>query len=269
MNKSQANNPDAIRNGAFLAFGPERSLPYKLRTILKALVSIAAVTLWSLLMLAIAIPTLFRARRLYNEYLAKWLARFILWQWGIRVVVHGKGAVPDGQVIYISNHSSTIDIFAVLSMGLARCRYFLFGRLRRIIPLGIIATIMGTFFTCAQTQPERRARIFRNADRTMRATGESVYLSPEGMRVTTGAIGHFNKGAFHLATSLQVPIVPFYIQIPPHIDPGSGMDAEPGTVHIHFKDPIQTAGWKLEDLDENREKVRDLFIAWHKEHKSG
>ena len=38
--------------------------------------------------------------------------------------------------------------------------------------------------------------------------------SPEGARITTGEIGHFNKGAFHLATSLRAPIVPLYLEIP-------------------------------------------------------
>jgi 1-acyl-sn-glycerol-3-phosphate acyltransferase len=262
----QTGEPD--KHGKFLSFSPERSLVFKINILLKAFVSITVLTIWSVMMLLVAFLTLFRARRIYNEYLVKWLAKFILWQWDIKVIVHRKEEIPQGQVIYISNHTSTIDIFAVLSLGLVRCRYFLFGRLRRIIPLGIIATIMGTFFTFPQTQPEKRVRVFKNADRTLRRTGESVYLSPEGQRVTTGEIGHFNKGAFHLATSLKVPIIPFYIQIPEHIDPGTGIDAEPGTIHIYFEDPIPTADWNLDDLIENKEKVRHLFLGYQKKHGS-
>lgn len=268
MNKITDQSGEADTNGKFLSFSPERSLGSKINILLKASLSITVLTIWSVIMLLVASATLFRARRLYNEYLAKWLARFILWQWDIKVIVHRKNEIPQGQVIYISNHSSTIDIFAILSLGLVRCRYFLFGRLRRFIPLGIIATVMGTFFTFPQTQPEKRVRVFKNADRTLRRTGESVYLSPEGVRITTGSIGHFNKGAFHLATSLKVPIIPFYIHIPGHINPGSGIDAEPGTIHIHFEDPIPTDDWKLDDLIENKEKVRDLFLGYHKKYGS-
>jgi len=259
---------DTVERRVILSFAPGRSLAFKIRTLLKALVSTIVLTLWSLLMLAVAVITLFRARRLYNEYLAKWLAKFILWQWNIDVVVHRKGEPPGGQVIYISNHSSTIDMFAVISLGLVRCRYFLFGPLRRIIPLGIIATVMGTFFTCPQTQSEKRARIFQRADRILHKTGESVYLTPEGERVTTGDIGHFNKGAFHLATSLKVPIVPFYIQIPKHVDPGAGIDATPGQIQIYFEDPIQTNDWVQEDLIKNREKVRDMFVGYSEKYGS-
>ena len=70
------------------------------------------------------------------------------------------------------------------------------------------------------------------------------------------------------STSLKAPIVPFYIQIPAHINPGCGIDAEPGTVHIYFEDPIQTADWKLEDLVENKEKVRNLFLAYQQKYSS-
>ena len=268
VNKSSSQSLNVEANGEFLSFGPGRSLAFKIKMLLKTLMAIMLLTLWSLLMLVVAIVTLFRARRLYNEYLAKWLASFILWLWNIRVIIHPKNGLPKGQVIYISNHTSTIDIFAVISLGLVRCRYFLLGSLRRIIPLGIIATVMGTFFTYPQTQPEKRVRVFQNADRTLRKTSESVYLSPEGMRVTTGDIGHFNKGAFHLATSLKVPIVPFYIHIPKHINPGTGIDAEPGTIHIFFEEPIQTSDWKLQDLIENKEKVRNLFLAYHQDYGS-
>lgn len=266
MNDASGRQVETDHEGAFLSFAPGRSLSFRIFVLIKAVFTVAVLTAWSLVMLLAAVITLFRARRFYNEYLARWLARFILWLWGIRVVVHRQGAPLNGQCIYISNHSSTIDIFAIISLGLPRCRYFLYGRLRRIVPLGIIATVMGTFFTFPQTQPEKRVRVFRHADRTLHRTGESVYLSPEGMRVTTGEIGPFNKGAFHLATSLGVPIVPFYIKIPSEIDPGAGMDAEPGTIHIYFQQPILTHEWKLDDLDENREKVRGLFLEYHKKY---
>jgi 1-acyl-sn-glycerol-3-phosphate acyltransferase len=60
------------------------------------------------------------------------------------------------------------------------------------------------------------------------------------MRVTTGEIGAFNKGSFHLATSLHAAIVPIYIAIPREINPGMGYDAKPGSTDIYFLPPIDT-----------------------------
>jgi len=120
-----------------------------------------------------------------------------------------------------------------------------------------------------QDRPAERVRIFQRADRTLRRTGESVYLSPEGGRITTGEIGPFNRGAFHLATSLRVPIVPFYIQIPRDCDPGLGYDARPGVVTVHGMPAIDTSGWTLDQVDRNRDRVRDVFVKLHQALRAG
>jgi len=142
------------------------------------------------LMVPIGVLTLFRARRLYAAC-ATALARSILRLYGIRMAVHGAPPWPSTQTIYVSNHTSTLDIFILVALGLPNARFFLSGFLRKILPLGIISSMMGTFFTVPQSNPAERARIFARASRVLRRTGESVYLSPEGERVTTGTIGHF------------------------------------------------------------------------------
>jgi 1-acyl-sn-glycerol-3-phosphate acyltransferase len=85
------------------------------------------------------------------------------------------------------------------------------------------------------------------------------------MRVTTGEIGHFNKGAFHLATELGAPIAPFFICIPREIDPGMGYGARPGTVDVCFKPLIDTSCWRVEEVLANTAYVRDLFVQWHRD----
>jgi 1-acyl-sn-glycerol-3-phosphate acyltransferase len=218
----------------------------------------------ALALLPIAMLTLFLARRLYTA-IAVQLTRAILRMWRIRLVVHHSQPLPAGQVVYISNHTSTLDMFMLVALGLPNTRFFLSGFLRKYVPLGVIAYLMGTFFTVPQSRPEERVRIFQRADRILRRTGESVYLSPEGERVVTGQIGHFNKGAFHLAGSLRAPIVPFYFQIPREMDPGRGFHAHPGTVHVYFMPAIDTRDWQLDDLERNKEQVREMFVRWHRE----
>jgi 1-acyl-sn-glycerol-3-phosphate acyltransferase len=108
----------------------------------------------------------------------------------------------------------------------------------------------------------KRVRCFQHAERVLRRTGESVYLSPEGRRVTDGAIGHFNKGAFHLATNLRVPLLPLYIDIPPDVDPGRGHLVVPGTVEVHVLPEVPTEGWVLDDLLANKASVREAFVSF-------
>ena len=165
----------------------------------------------------------------------------------------------------MSNHTSSLDLFILVALGLPNTRFFLSGFLRKWIPLGFIASMMGTFFTVPQDRPDERRRIFTRAGEVLRRTGESVYLSPEGGRITTGDIGHFNKGAFHLATVLRAPIVPLYFHIPTDVDPGLGYRAGRGIVDVHVLPPIHTTDWKEADVVENKEKVRELFVRTHQE----
>jgi 1-acyl-sn-glycerol-3-phosphate acyltransferase len=213
------------------------------------------------LMVPLGILTAFRARRLYAACAAG-ISRAVLRLYGIRMEVHGAPPWPSTQTVYVSNHTSTLDIFILVALGLPNTRFFLSGFLRRLVPLGIISTMMGTFFTVPQDDPEGRVRIFTRAARVLKRTRESVYLSPEGERVTTGTVGHFNKGAFHMATDLPAPIVPMFLYIPPEVDPKRGLDARPGTVHVYVLPAVDTRTWTLVDLIENTEYVRGLLVSF-------
>ena len=232
--------------------------------VLRGLVSGLLITGMALVVLIVAILTLVRARRLYSA-MARSLARLVLRVYGVRVRMVASTPFPRSQTVYVSNHTSTLDLFVLVALGLPNCRFFLSGFLRKFVPLGIIAWAMGTFFTVPQDQPEERRRIFGRAARILKRTGESVYLSPEGGRITTGSIGHFNKGAFHIATDLRAPIVPMYFHIPREMDPGIGYSAGRGTVTVHVLPPIDTTGWTVDDVLINKEKVRDTFVRVHQE----
>jgi 1-acyl-sn-glycerol-3-phosphate acyltransferase len=195
-------------------------------------------------------------------------ARTILRVYGIRLAMHGRDVIPEGQVVYVSNHTSTIDLFALTALDLPNTRFFMSGFLRWYGPLGVLAMLMGTFFTVPQPFQAERRRRFAAAARALRETGESVYLSPEGARITTGEIGHFNKGAFHLAASLGAPIVPLYIAIPRGTNPGAGYDARPGQVAVHVMPAIDTWGWKVEDAATHADRVRLTFVGWHRQFSS-
>lgn len=233
-------------------------------TVLRGLISGLLITAMSVVVLAVALMTMMRARPLYSA-LARTLARLVLRVYGVRVCLLASTPFPRSQTVYVSNHTSTLDLFVLVALGLPNCRFFLSGFLRKFVPLGIIAWAMGTFFTVPQDRPDDRRRIFRRAADTLKRTGESVYLSPEGARITTGEIGQFNKGAFHLATDLGVPIVPMYFHIPHSMDPGMGYSAGRGTVTVHVLPPIDTTGWTVEDVPINKDSVRDTFVRMHQE----
>src|SRR5262249_51978049 len=96
----------------------------------------------SFLMLMDAIPTLFLARRFYSEVIGRGIGRVGLRIWGINYTTHHSEPLPDRQTIYISNHSSTLDVMLLISLGLPRARFFLSGYLRKFFPIAIIGYII-------------------------------------------------------------------------------------------------------------------------------
>lgn len=229
---------------------------------LRVAASLILITLCSLLMLVFATATLFLLRRRYSEWLLTPCGRWMLRLWGLRMEVHREAPYPERQTVFVMNHTSTIDMFAVVALGLPNTRFFLSGFLRKFPPLAVIGYLTGIFWTVDQAYQEQRVRIFQRASRVLARTGESVCLSPEGRRVTHGEIGPFNKGAFHLAAALGAPMQPLFIHIPREINPGKGWHARPGTIHVHVGRPIDTSAWRGEDAAAIKEQVRDLYVRW-------
>lgn len=231
------------------------------RILLQIIAGFTVMTVGSLVTLLIAVLTLFQARDLYASYIIAPTARIALWIARIQFVVHEKQYLGPTQTVYIANHSSTLDVFILTAMRLPNTRFFLSGHLRKQFPpLGLLGYLAGVFWTVPQDFPARRVEIFKRAERVLRRTGESVFLSPEGNKGMTGQIAPFNKGAFHLATNLSAPIVSMYFAIPKEMNPGWGYNFRPGVVHIYVQPPIPTSDWKLEDLAENREKMHRYFL---------
>jgi 1-acyl-sn-glycerol-3-phosphate acyltransferase len=255
---------------------PSRS-PLLIYAIVFVVMSSAAVV-----MLAASLVTLFQMRRFCVEGVCGGFARLLLRWIGVRLIVHREAPWPSTQTVYVSNHTSALDVFVLLALGLPNTRFFLSGFLRVVVPIGVIGYLAGTFWTVPQFRREERVRLFQRAAAILRRTGQSVFLSPEGTRIRTGEIGPFNKGAFHLAGDLGAPILPLYIAVPLPRSARKEMadfspegftirgnlmsflsDLRPCEVHVYVDAPIDTRGWRLDDLDHNRAQVRQQFLVLH------
>lgn len=222
-------------------------------------------TLFCALLFLVALVTLFRARRFYSEFCVRHFSRLMLWLGRTPLRVHG-GPPGDGRmagppVFYMPNHPSGPDIFVLMALGLPNTRFFLSrGVLQRYPPIGLIAALMGVFFTPNQRDTPARIRCFERAYRHLAKSGESVLGSPEGQVVPGPEVGRFNRGVFHLATLLQVPIQPLYLYFPPGTSAGRGYAPNSPEVDVYFLPQIPTTGWRVEDVDANKERVRQVFL---------
>jgi 1-acyl-sn-glycerol-3-phosphate acyltransferase len=231
------------------------------RVVAQFVAGFSVMTIGSLLALGVSICTLFQCRDFCATYIIAPTARIVLRIGSIQFVVHNPEHLRKQQTVFIANHASTLDVFILTAMALPNTRFFLSGHLRKKFPpLGLLGYLAGVFWTVPQSFPLRRTEIFKRAERVLKRTGESVFLSPEGNKGCLGQIAPFNKGAFHLATNLAAPIVPMYFSIPAEIHPGWGYNFRPGCVDIYVQPPVATDAWTLEELDSNRHKMHAYFM---------
>jgi 1-acyl-sn-glycerol-3-phosphate acyltransferase len=208
---------------------------------------------------AFSVATLFSARDFTMQHIVRTSARVLLKIYGFDVIYTGP-AFDKQQKIYIGNHLSAYDIFFICSLGLPHTRYFLSVSTLATLPLAIVGLCTGVFFIPEQKDPEGRIKCFRNAEEKLKKTGDSVYLTPEGFRNKNFNIQKFNRGAFHMATKLKIPIVSLYINSPRECHPGLGTRAKGGTIHIRQIQMTQTKLWLESDIDTNKENIRAGYL---------
>lgn len=204
-------------------------------------------------------------RRACAEGLGAWSAEVILRLFGVSMDVRFPLPLPERRVVYISNHSSSIDVLVLLALRLPRARFFMKRGAWVLPPVGLIAMCVGTFFTVPQTYTERRRALFARACEVLKKTGDAVYLSPEGTRVVTGGVGPFNKGAFHLAAEIGAPIVPLYLEIPRDENPGKSWVMTKTTVRVRALPDIDTTAFRPETAREHADSVRGIYQAFEAE----
>lgn len=205
-------------------------------------------------------------RRAAAEGLGAWAASVVLWLSGVSVEVRAPVVpLPERRVVYVSNHTSSIDLFVLLALRLPRARFFMKRGAWVFPPGALVAVCVGTFFTVPQAYTEKRRKLFAAACEVLRKTGDAVYLSPEGTRVISGGVGPFNKGAFHLAAALGVPMVPLYLEIPRDENPGKSWVMTRTKVIVHVLPDVDTSDWRPETAREHADHVRGIYQAFEAE----
>jgi len=172
--------------------------------------------------------------------LARVWSRVMLFATGAKVEWAGleraRGAAPR---VYIANHQSFVDVWALLRILPPQTRFVAKQELRRVPVLGW-AMAAGGFVFVDRTNRTRAIAGLRAAAETIRA-GRSVVLFAEGTRSRDGRLQPFKRGPFHLALEARVPIVPVAITGSWRILAPGSLRVRPGPVRVEFLAPIDPA----------------------------
>jgi len=233
-----------------------------LRTILLTIATVLTMTIGMILLTLLSILTLGQAKNFIIAVFSRSIGRIVLFFAGVKV--HFIGGPISRPAIYISNHSSTLDIFLIMVLGLPKVRYIAKYELLYNPLFAVMGTLTGQIFIKRQDS-ERAIATLNRAYEKIRRKGLSLYVAPEGTRIVGGKIGAFKKGAFRMAIDLRYPMVPIHFAGARQLCPGKTLRVKPGAVTIHFYPVIDTSLWTLENLDERIATIRQEYIRWEQE----
>ena len=179
---------------------------------------------------------------------------------GIKLTKQGVENVPlDRPIIFVSNHCSHFDI-ACLFATLPRNIYFVAKKELLWVPfLGFNLWSTGHILI-DRSNRKKSILSLRQAAKKI-AGGKCVTLYAEGTRTTTGEIGPFKKGAFHLALDAGVDIVPIHIEGTFKIWPKGSWKIKPGKAHVNVGKPIKTSNYSKQTVNQFVQDTRNAVLA--------
>jgi 1-acyl-sn-glycerol-3-phosphate acyltransferase len=173
--------------------------------------------------------------RIYAWHARLW-ARLALALNLVTVTVRGREHLPDGPVIFMSNHQSNFDILSLLA---AMPRQFHWIAKKELFEIPVFGPSMrrGGYIPLDRGDGRKALQSLDEAAATIHK-GKSVVLFPEGTRSPDGALLPFKRGGFILARKADVPVIPVTINGSGAINPASQIRLYSGNITITLHPPI-------------------------------
>ena len=184
---------------------------------------------------------------------SRWVTSFA----GVKIIVENRGnLVPDQPYVFMANHASSLDIWAVFVAIPRRIRLIAKKQLGRIPLFGWVMRA-GRFIFIDRKNGVAARRSIEEAGQRIH-DGISVLIFPEGTRTRDGSLGPFKKGGFHLAIKAGVPIVPVALRGTRELMPAGSLLLRSGTMTVIIGEPIATVGISDEERAALNERVRGV-----------
>lgn len=196
-----------------------------------------------------------RGERIHRLVAVPW-AKVILWVCGVRVAVSGlenlDGSTP---CIYMTNHQSYFDIFALLAYLRVDFKFIMKEELMRVPLLGMAMRRAG-YIGIEREDPKKAVKSMRQAAERIQE-GFSLVIFPEGTRSTDGRLQPFKRGGFHLAFKCGCDIVPVTISNSRLIVPKGSLRINKGSFAMNIGKPISVKPYGRKDVGVLMALVRD------------
>ena len=186
-------------------------------------------------------------------------SRSILWLLLVPIKVTGTENInPKQSYVFVANHQSFLDVFAVYGWLPNYFKWLMKKELRKVPLVGTACVVAGHIFV-DRSNPRAALQSVEMIKKEL-VDGISTVIYPEGTRTKTGEMGRFKPGAFKIAMDLNLPVVPlslggFFEAMPSgraYVNPGS-------RVTLHIGKPIDIS--QFTDINEAMAAVREQVEA--------
>jgi len=198
--------------------------------------------------------------RFVHFYCAVPWARVILKVCGVEVELQGVENVrKDVPRLYMANHTSYFDIFALLSTLPVDFKFIVKQELMRIPIFGAAMRRAG-YIGIERDDPRKALKSMHDAADRIK-NGASVLIFPEGTRSEDGCLQPFKAGGFHLALRSGCDIVPIAITGSREIVPKGSLRVQKGTIRVAVGKEISVKGQTKKNMGRVMEQVRDAMAG--------
>lgn len=178
---------------------------------------------------------------------------------GIEIEVVGMNNINPGQsYIYVSNHSSLLDIPVLLGTLPGDVRIIYKQELEKI-PIFGYGLKRSNLIGIDRSDPRKAMKSLDDAIEKIRS-GASVIIFPEGTRDAGAEVGDFKRGGFLIAEKAQMPIIPIAVSGTYNLLPVGKLLLKPGKVKISILPPIDVKSMDRVGIKGLKEEVRDKII---------
>lgn len=204
---------------------------------------------------AMACHAIFNNRRLDDYFVSLW-GRICCRMAGVRVVVIGRENIPQAGCVFLFNHSSFFDVFAIAGY-LPGVR---FGAKAELFRIPIFSHAMRAMDTLpiARNNRDEVYKIYDEA-KIRFANNEQFALSPEGGRFFGPELSPFKAGPFVFAMSAGAPVVPIVIIGANRAMPKGTFLFNPTrlrhVISIYILEPVETKDFTVETRKELQKSV--------------
>ena len=187
----------------------------------------------------------------------------ILSHWGVRLERTDNTVLPEGGVLFVSNHEGYGDIPAF--MVAVKDKQFGFVAKEELAKIPIFAKwiIRIRSIMIERDDPKFVLKAF-NEGEDMLGRGFSLVIFPEGSRAKGQGIRPFAKGSLRMAMRTGAPIVPVAIKGSWDCFESSGYP-HPGVIRFHAFEPIETKDLHKSEEGALSDRIEAIIRAKHKE----